>query len=128
MIDGVFGIAAKFHDLPLEEKMKISMSQHKTGYSPLGGGVAAKAGYRPGSRTGHNGTKKAYRQSENAALFFRFRWPFPGHATALNQWPPEAEAEGAGVPGFRAMAEAYVEEMDCLSKRLLLGSPIQTAR
>jgi len=108
LVEDVFAEARRFHALPLEEKLRLKMTKHNTGYVPLGGGV---------SKASSIATVK--KPNLNAAFFMKRDRP-PEHPDVLNgvlfrglnQWPE-------GLPGFRDKLREYFGVMEALCHRLL---------
>lgn len=108
LIARVYAEAARFHALPLDEKLKIPMSASNTGYVPLAGGI---------SRASE--VETATRPNQNAAFFMkRERTPDDPDVIAgtphrgLNQWPD-------GLPGYRETLIEYFDAMEAMAQRLL---------
>ena len=110
LIDQTFDEARRFHDLPLETKMKLRSTPYNSGYMPIGGSTTK-------STTVNNNT----RPNVNEAYFIgRDRKPDDWEVVAklklrgMNQWPPEE-----ALPGFRANALAYVAAMTELAHKMV---------
>ena len=108
LVDRVFAEAARFHALPLGQKMRLKFSASNTGYVPLGGGI---------SRASELAANK--QPNLNAAFFMkRDRAPDDPDVLAgkphrgLNQWPE-------GLPGFRETLLEYFYAMEALGHLLL---------
>ena len=98
-----FELAKRFHDLPLNQKMKIRMDRPEW---PIGG-----VGYLP-----FQNFKLPSRKKPNANEAFIVKKQ-PGSANiewADNQWPEEQL-----LPGFSACVKAYATTLEHLAKRLL---------
>jgi isopenicillin N synthase-like dioxygenase len=108
LIDRVFAEAARFHALPLEDKMPLALSPSNTGYLRLG-----QSRSRASAIDGHK------KPNLNAAFFMkRDRTPDDPDVVAgkalrgLNQWP-------TNLPGYRETLLEYFDAMEALGKRLL---------
>ena len=102
LIDATFAQAARFHALPLAEKLAVEVNEDNVGY------LQTRVGQFPGRPP-----------SKNAAFFLRRdRAPEDPLVLAgrrfhgLNQWP-------ADLPGFRETALAYMQAMEALCRRLV---------
>src|SRR5215467_2888727 len=102
LIDATFAQAARFHALPMEQKLAVTINEENVGYLPM------RAGQFPGRPP-----------SRNAAFFLRRdRAPDDPLVLAkrrfhgLNQWP-------ADLPGFRETAVAYMRAIEALCRRLV---------
>lgn len=108
MVRAAFAEAARFHDLPLDEKMKIRIDRHNVGYLPMKGDTL---------RT--SVVQAVTRPNLNEALFVARDMP-PDHPDVkadrrfrgINRWP-------AGLPGFRETIVAYCDTLERLVQRLM---------
>lgn len=108
LIDRVFAEAARFHALPLEEKLPLALSPSNTGYLRLG-----QSRSRASALDGH-------KQPNLNAAFFMKRDRSPEHPDVvsgkplrgLNQWP-------TNLPGYRETLREYFDAMEALGKRLV---------
>lgn len=91
-VDAIYEQAARYHALPLEQKLPQQMSARMMGYNRLGD-------------EGNDGRPPAL----NAAFFMA------RPESSRNQWPEEAV-----LPGFRAACTAYYETMEQLCHEWLL--------
>jgi isopenicillin N synthase-like dioxygenase len=91
-VEGIYEQAARYHRLPLDEKLRHPLGPTRMGYNPLG----AERGDE--------------RKPALNAAFFMAR-----PDSSRNQWPDEAV-----VPGFRAVCSAYYAAMDRLCHDWLL--------
>lgn len=106
MVDKVFAEVARFHALPLEEKLTLAINEHNIGYLPM------KAAVTRGSDT-------ESRPNLNEAYFIKRDLPL-NHPDVLankrfrgpNQWP-------ANLPGFRETIVAYCQTMEQLALSVL---------
>lgn len=108
LIDRVFAEAARFHALPLEEKLALRMSRHNTGYVPLGGGASRASAIADAAKPNLNEAffMKRDRPSDHPDVLADI--PFRG----LNQWPDN-------LPGYRETLVEYFDTLETLGKRLL---------
>ena len=106
MVDEVFAEVARFHALPLEEKLALRINEHNIGYLPMKVAVTQGAG-------------TASRPNLNEAYFIKRDLP-PDHPDVRankrfrgpNQWP-------ATLPGFRETIVAYCDSMEQLALSVL---------
>lgn len=106
LIDGTFAAAVKFHDQPLDRKMKLKVNEYMQGYMPMRGSTSRALAL--------SGTTKP---NENEAFFLQreFAPSDAGFGTpprTPNVWPDD-------MPGFRETVLAYYAAMDSLVARLL---------
>jgi isopenicillin N synthase-like dioxygenase len=108
MIADIYRQAARFHALPLEEKLAIRIDRHNVGYLPIKGDTLRTS------------TVAAVTKANlNEALFIARDLP-PGHPDvvagrrfrSMNQWP-------AALPGFREIVVAYCGAAEMLVRRLV---------
>src|SRR5476651_1458830 len=96
LIDAQYAEAARFHAMPMDEKLKVKVNEHTIGYMP----IQAKAA--------PNAAAQGKKPSQNEAFFLRReRSPDDPDVIACrrfhvqNQWPPN-------LPGFREQTLNYV--------------------
>jgi isopenicillin N synthase-like dioxygenase len=107
-IDAVYRQTARFHALPLENKLEVKLDKHNVGYLPLRGDTL---------RTSTVAT--VTRPNLNEAFFVARDLP-GDHPDVLadrrfrsaNRWP-------TGLPGFREAVVAYCETMEALVRKLV---------
>jgi isopenicillin N synthase-like dioxygenase len=107
-IRAVFAEAARFHALPLDEKMKIRIDRSNVGYLPMRGDTL---------RT--SVVQKVTQANQNEALFVA-RDLGPDHPDVLadrrfrsmNQWPQD-------LPGFRETVMGYCDALEALVMKLV---------
>ncbi len=104
----IFAAAARFHALPLAEKMKIRIDRHNVGYLPMKGDTLRTSVVQTVTRPNLN---EALFVARDLALDHpdvvadrRFR--------SANQWP-------ADLPGFRATVMGYCDALEGLVKKLV---------
>ncbi|MCW5736807.1 MAG: isopenicillin N synthase family oxygenase [Enhydrobacter sp.] len=108
LISGAYEQAARFHALPLEEKMRIRIDKHNVGYLPMKGDTL---------RT--SVVQTVTKPNLNEALFIARDLPID-HPDVIagkrfrsaNQWP-------ADLPGFRETVMAYCDAMERLVQKLI---------
>lgn len=102
--------AKRFHDLPLETKLRVRVTHDQKGYIPARGGLTTHSKF-------HNSKKL----NTVECLVLATDYP-PDHPDVIAgkrfygpcPWLPEEE-----LPGFRATAEAYMAKITALGKSLL---------
>jgi isopenicillin N synthase-like dioxygenase len=104
----VFGQAARFHALPLEQKMEIRIDKHNVGYLPMRGDTLRTSVVQTVTKPNLNEAlfvaRDLARDHPDVVADRRFR--------SANQWP-------AGLPGFRESVVAYCDAMERLVQRLV---------
>jgi isopenicillin N synthase-like dioxygenase len=107
-IGEAFRQAARFHALPLDEKMKIRIDKHNVGYLPMKGDTLRTSVVQTVTRPNLN---EAFFLARDLAADHpdvvadkRFR--------SANQWP-------ASLPGFRESVMGYCDALETLVKRLI---------
>ena len=102
LIDATFAQAARFHALPLEDKLAVRVNADNVGYLPM------KIGQFPDRPPSRNAAffLRRDRASDDPLVLAGRR--FHG----LNQWP-------AALTGFRETALAYMRAMEALCRRLV---------
>lgn len=108
LVTRIFAETARFHALPLDDKLALRMNRHNIGYLPVGGSV---------SRASAIDTVKKPNVVE--ALFLKRDRP-PDHPDVVagvlfrgtNQWP-------ANLPGFRDTCLEYFHAMEAFCLRLI---------
>lgn len=120
LIARAFAESRRFHALPLDAKLKLSLDQNNVGYLPMNA-----------STQRHSTVHQATRPNENESFFVIVDRP-PDHPDVLagkplrgrNQWP-------GGLPGFRENVMAYFTALNELGQRMLpvfaaaLGMPAE---
>ena len=109
LIDTAYAEAARFHALPLENKLAVKVDEHNIGYMPIA------------RKPPPNAAAQGKKPSQNEAYFLR-REKTPDHPDvlsnrrfhAMNKWPAEA-----AIPGFRANMLAYMGTMEALCRKLV---------
>lgn len=108
LIRETFEAARRFHDQPLEEKLKLKINPHNIGYLPLRGSTIRHSDLNRNNKP------------DLAEGFFIKRELAADHPDVLsnrkfrgrNRWP-------ADLPGFRETALAYCDALESLGLRLL---------
>lgn len=120
LIARAFAESQRFHALPLNAKLKLSLDQNNVGYLPMNA-----------STQRHSTVHQATRPNENESFFVIVDRP-ADHPDVLagkplrgrNQWPD-------GLPGFRENVMAYFTALNALGQRMLpvfavaLGMPAE---
>lgn len=107
-IDRAFAASRRFHALPLEDKLRLSLNENNIGYMPMNASVQ-------GASTVHKATKPNQNES-----FFISHDRGPDHPDVLaglalrgrNQWPE-------GLPGLRADMMGYFHAVGAMCDRML---------
>jgi isopenicillin N synthase-like dioxygenase len=106
MMDGMIAEAARFHGLPMEEKLKVKVGADILGYLPPGGQTQRTSIYNKNTRR------------ELSASFYMRREAPEGDPDSVkpwfhkNRWPEN-------LPGYRQALLAYFEALDGLTQHLL---------
>jgi len=108
LIDQIEGETKRFHDLPMDEKLRIGIDQHQRGY------VRPKATLIKHSTYAEN---KVFDLNATLVMATEYEADDPGAAAgkqfyAKNQWP-------ANLPGFKERVLGYMETVTNLGKRML---------
>ncbi|HZT89380.1 MAG TPA: 2-oxoglutarate and iron-dependent oxygenase domain-containing protein [Stellaceae bacterium] len=107
-IEAVFREAARFHALPLEEKLKVKLDRHNVGYLPMRGDTLRTS------------TVETVTKANMNEAFFVARDLPTDHPDVLadrrfrsaNRWPP-------GLPGFREAVAGYCDTLEQLVRKLV---------
>jgi isopenicillin N synthase-like dioxygenase len=110
LVDRAFAAARRFHALPLDQKLALTLNQSNIGYLPVNASAQ-------NSSTVHKATKPNQNES-----FFVSHDRGPDHPDVRagkelrgrNQWPD-------GLPGFRADVMAYHDALGALCDRMIPG-------
>ena len=107
-IQAVFRQAARFHALPLKEKLEVKLDKHNVGYLPIGGDTLRTSTVATVTKANINEAFFVARDlpSDHPEVLAdrRFR--------SANRWP-------IGLPGFREAIAAYCETMEQLVRTLV---------
>lgn len=106
LIERTFAAARVFHDLQLEEKMKILINENMQGYMPMHGSTTRSSKLADESKPNEN--EAFFLQREIPPTHPKFGFP----QRTANVWPQ-------GLPGFRETVLEYYASMDALVARLL---------
>lgn len=108
LIDDTFAAAKRFHEQPLDDKLKLKLNEYNIGYLPMRGGT-----------TRHSELNQNNKPNVNEAFFVArdldandpdvlagkaFRTP--------NKWPGD-------LPGFRATCLEYMDQLESLALKLV---------
>ena len=107
LIDAQYAEAARFHALPLEEKLKVRVDEHTIGYMPIQ------------DKAPPNAAAQGKKPSQNEAYFLR-RERDAGDPDVvanrrfhvMNKWP-------ADLPGFREQTLKYMDTLEALCRKLV---------
>ncbi|RYJ03793.1 MAG: isopenicillin N synthase family oxygenase [Acetobacteraceae bacterium] len=105
-IDRVLAAAKRFHDQPLDEKLKLKVNQETVGYLPMKGSTTRTSKVNVNTKPNLNEAFFLKRESDEEAE--RLGRP-PGNR---NQWPEN-------LPGFREDTLAYMHAMEALGQTLV---------
>jgi len=108
LVDEAFAAARRFHDLPLEDKLRLGIDAHNIGYMPM-----------RGATTRFNSLGEVYKPNANEAIFFK-RELAADHPDVVagkrfrgrNHWPEN-------LPGFRETVLAYCDSLEATGRSLL---------
>jgi isopenicillin N synthase-like dioxygenase len=107
LIDAQYAEAARFHALPIENKLAVRVDEHNTGYMPIQ------------EKAPPNAAAQGKKPSQNEAFFLRReRGPDDPDVVSnrrfhnLNKWPD-------GVPGFREQTLKYMSALEGLCQKLV---------
>ncbi|HEY1796463.1 MAG TPA: 2-oxoglutarate and iron-dependent oxygenase domain-containing protein [Stellaceae bacterium] len=107
-IAGIYRAAARFHALPLEEKLAIRIDRHNVGYLPMKGDTLRTSTVAAVTKANLNEALFVARDlaadHPDVVAGRRFR--------SRNQWP-------AALPGFRETVVAYCAALEALVRRLV---------
>lgn len=106
LIDATFAAARRFHDQPLEQKLKIRVNENMQGYMPLHGSTTRTSALAGKSKPNEN--EAFFLQREIPPTHPKFGFP----QRTANVWPE-------GLLGFKETVLAYYKAMDQLVDRLL---------
>jgi isopenicillin N synthase-like dioxygenase len=108
LVDRTFAAAKRFHAIPTDRKLALTLNQNNIGYLPINASAQ-------NASTVHKATKPNQNES-----FFVSHDRGPDHPDVIagkslrgrNQWPD-------GLPGFRDDVMAYVHALDALCARMI---------
>jgi isopenicillin N synthase-like dioxygenase len=108
LIDRTFAEARRFHDLPLETKMRMRMNEHNNGYMAMNRYAVWTSEVNTNTRPDLNEAffVKRERASDDPLLRAGRRFAGP------NRWPDD-------LPGFRETVLAYTDAVDALGRRVV---------
>ena len=105
LLEAVFAENARFHALPLVEKLELRLNSHFRGYQPIGGSTLRISTVEPARRGNHS---ESFFIRHEAPTSVGGRNPIDGP----NQWP-------RSLDGFRETVTAYHDALTALGVRLL---------
>jgi isopenicillin N synthase-like dioxygenase len=107
LIDAQYAEAARFHAMPMDEKLKVKVDEHTIGYMPIQ------------EKAPPNAAAQGKKPSQNEAFFLRRERDASDPDVvsgrrfhAMNKWP-------AGLPGFREQTLKYMSTLEQLCKKLV---------
>ena len=107
LIDAQYEQAARFHAMPMEEKLKVKVDEHTIGYMPIQ------------DKAPPNAAAQGKKPSQNEAFFLRRERDandpdvIAGRRFhTMNKWP-------ADLPGFREQTLKYMSTLEALCKKLV---------
>lgn len=110
LVDRVFAETARFHALPVEQRMKLLIDDQQTGYAPMKSSQIEE---------GDAAVEKAPKKPDlSEAIWIRRDRPdddpeiLAGRLFRRNKWPEN-------LPGFRETIREYQEAMETLGRRML---------
>ena len=110
LIDDTFAAAARFHALPIDQKLALRINHHMGGYLPIGGAKNAQLSrqqqYAPRSEQRPFFACAANARPSDPDVVSGKPW------RGLNQWP-------AGLPEFRETVLTYWRRMEALGQSML---------
>jgi isopenicillin N synthase-like dioxygenase len=108
LIDRVFADAARFHALPLDEKLALKINEHNIGYMAMKSSTTRSSAVNVNTKPNVNEAffVKRERAPDDPAVRAGKRYK------GLNQWPHD-------LPGFRATCIAYCAALEGLALSLL---------
>lgn len=112
LIDNAFTQAARFHALPMAEKMRIRQGEHYAGYCP-------PAGIKVDAGDGFDNSANA--EDAQAAYHVSRDWS-PDHPlvrAGVRHHIPQPWPDAARIPGFREAVQEYFFALENLARRLL---------
>ena len=107
LIDAQYAEAARFHAMPLDEKLKVKVDEHTIGYMPIQ------------DKAPPNAAAQGKKPSQNEAFFLRRERDANDPDVIAgrrfhtqNQWP-------ADLPGFREQTLEYMSTLEALCRKLV---------
>jgi len=107
LIDAQYEQAARFHALPMEEKLKVKVNEHTIGYMPIAETPppnAAAQGKKPSQNEAYFLRRDRDANDPDVIAGRRFH--------VQNQWP-------ANLPGFREQTLLYMSTLEALCRKLV---------
>ena len=108
LIDGVFAENRRFHALPLEEKLKLTLNENNIGYLPMNQSMQRHSTVHKNSKP--NANESFFVSHDRAADHPEVLAGVP--LRGRNKWPD-------GLPGFRENVMAYFRAAHALCQRML---------
>ena len=107
LIEAQYEAAARFHAMPMDEKLKVRVNEHTIGYMPIAKEAppnAAAQGKKPSQNEAFFLRRERSADDPNVIAGRRFH--------VQNQWPPN-------LPGFREQTLKYMSTMEALCQKLV---------
>jgi isopenicillin N synthase-like dioxygenase len=107
LIDAQYEQAARFHAMPLEEKLKVKVDEHTIGYMPIQDKAppnAAAQGKKPSQNEAYFLRREREATDPDVIAGRRFH--------VMNKWP-------ADLPGFREQTLKYMNTLEALCQKLV---------
>ena len=107
LIEAQYAAAARFHAMPMEEKLKVKVNEHTIGYMPIAKEAppnAAAQGKKPSQNEAFFLRRERSADDPNVIAGRRFH--------VQNQWPDN-------LPGFREQTLKYMTAMEALCRKLV---------
>jgi isopenicillin N synthase-like dioxygenase len=109
LIDTAYAEAARFHALPIEQKLAVKVDEHNIGYMPIARKPppnAAAQGKKPSQTEAYFLRRERRADDPDVLANRRFH--------AMNKWPNESD-----LPGFRSNVLGYMSTLEALCKKLV---------
>lgn len=107
LIDAIYEQAARFHAMPMEEKLAVKVDEHNIGYLPIMERATARYaadGLKPAQNEAYFLRRERTTDDPNVIANRRFH--------AMNKWP-------ANLPGFRETSLQYIGALEVLCLKLI---------
>jgi isopenicillin N synthase-like dioxygenase len=106
LIDQTFAQAKRFHDQPLDEKLKLKVNEHMQGYMPMKASTTRSSDLTKNNKPNQNEAFFIQRETHGSDPNYGKRYYTP------NQWPER-------LPAFREAVLEYYAAMDQLCQKVL---------
>jgi len=108
LVDRTFAAAKRFHAIPLDQKLALSLNQNNIGYLPINASAQNASTVHKATKPNQNESFFVSHDRDADHPDVRAGIPLRGR----NQWPD-------GLPGFREDVMAYVTALDALCARMI---------